>query len=134
MASPSTSLSSLWGGIAAVSILFGGSWTVFQTQFSNIDKDQKIIRDALDLRSTEVDRKFTALNAELIQHRDVYVQQYQYREFRQALDKRLDTIEQRLALIEQTRPTTGELRGIAENADKQISRILDRLDHAERAK
>jgi len=128
----SASLTNVWGVVGVVAILFGGSWTVFQTQFSNIDQGQKIIRDELARRSGEVDSKFTALDAELLHHRDVYIEQYEYRAYARALEKRLDTIEQRLALIEQTRPTTGELRGIADSADKQIQRILDRLDKLEK--
>lgn len=116
--------------ITTVTILFGGSWTVFQTQFTNIAEQQKIIRDDLARRSIDVDTNFQRINEQLLHHRDVYVEQYEYKAFNAALQKRLDIDEQRLSLIEQTRPTTGELRGIADNADKQISRILDRLDRA----
>jgi hypothetical protein len=128
MSSPTANI---WGGLTAVAIL-AGSWTVFQTQFSNIADQQKIIRDELTRRSTDVDLKFQRLDAELLHHRDIYVEQYQFKQFLTGLDKRISIDEERLHEIESTRPTTGELRGIAESADKQMARILDRLDRLEK--
>lgn len=134
----STPTSNIWGGLTAVAILFGGSWTVFQTQFSNTAEQQKIIREQLDKRSEQVDqnfkdenRKLERVDAELLHLHDVYVEQYQFKQFLTGLDKRISIDEERLHDIESTRPTTGELRGIAESADKQISRMQDRLDRLE---
>lgn len=70
-------LSDIWGVVGVVSILFGGSWAVSQTQFSNVDKqfanlakNQELIQGALDRRSGEVDAKFALNSAELLHQRD----------------------------------------------------------------
>jgi hypothetical protein len=111
-----------------ISILFGGSWVVSQTQFAYVDKDKEIIRQQLVSSQAQIEQRFKDINADNERHREQSVEQVEFKQFEARMDHQFAELQARLTLLEQTRPTTGELRGIADNADKQIARILDRLD------
>jgi hypothetical protein len=127
-----------WGTVISmvgvVAVLFGGSWAVFQTQFGYIEKDKEVIRQELVRSLTGIQSQFKSVSDDFDRRRLLNVEQVEFKQFEARYEKEVADIQQRLSLIEQTRPTTGELRGISENADKQINRILNRLDQLEAKK
>jgi len=126
MANPSNGNSGLsWVPIAAlvtiIGVLFGGSWTVSQNQFGYVEKDKEILRQQLVKSQSDVQAQFKQV-----------VEQVEFKQFEYRMDAQIAEIQQRIALIEQTRPSAGELKGVADSANQQINRILDRLDRLER--
>src|ERR1700720_3446486 len=126
MASPTNGNSGLsWVPIAAlvtiIGVLFGGSWTVSQNQFGYVEKDKEILRQQLVKSQSDVQAQFKQV-----------VEQVEFKQFEYRMDAQIAEIQQRIALIEQTRPSAGELKGVADSANQQINRILDRLDRLER--
>jgi hypothetical protein len=59
----------LVGATTIVALLFGGSWTVFQTQFSSIDKEILTLRETLSITGKvdkdDAGKKFDALDGQI---------------------------------------------------------------------
>lgn len=106
----SFSWATIVGLIIVGGIIIGGVWTVVQVQFAN---------QAANIKSNEI-----AIN----NYRLRSVSQAEFTQFEKRIDEHLKATDERLLLIEQTRPTAGELKGVADSTKEQIARIIDRLN------
>ena len=96
--------------------LVGGFWMVVQTQFTYIEQDKRIIRQDLERAQSLVQ----------VQLKDV-VQRNEFAQFEARILADLDTIKKQLQLLEQTRPTTGELSGTAKALEARITGQEERV-------
>ncbi len=129
--------------VAVAAVLFGGTWTVFQTQFAYIDRSilaaATVMRErdkALDERTLRLERETKDLrdwaDEQFDRRRTLVVQQVEFAQFGARMDDRLRTIEARILLLEQTRPTTSELSGLLKGTNDQLTAFLARIDRLER--
>ena len=77
-------------------------WRVFQVQFVAIDKDLLALRDELRTREKE-------LKQQIRDDRTEYLTRNEFRLFSERVLSELGIIRAQLTILEQTRPTTGEL-------------------------
>ena len=143
MAAPQLTWTNIIITVAAIATISSLGASVIQYQLSGLDqKILKVDRDAVDrdkeakhdreIKDRGFEKKFDTIDSELLRRAELFLTTKEFVEFKARILDRTAVSETRLNVIEQTRPTTGELRGIADNADKQISRILDRLDRIEK--
>jgi hypothetical protein len=101
-------------------ILVGGFYGIVQTQFAYIDKDKEIIRAQLTKSQDDVARQFKEI-------KDQNVQQVEFRQFEARVLADIETVKKQLLLLEQTRPTTGELSGTAKALEARITQQEERM-------
>lgn len=109
--------------IVTVGVLFaaaGAGWTLFQTQFSSMERqfqssDKNLLERIVDLKEM----------AE--RNRDETIHIREHNELVKRVDTEIATINDRLKILETTRPTTGELQGIAAASGRDITDLKDRI-------
>lgn len=114
---PQLTWANITASILVLSVLAAGAWAITQIQYGHHDKDIKRIEDDI-----------TRIDAELLLRRTQFPTQAEFQQYEKRMDNVISETQARLRSLEQTRPTTGELQGIAKSSDTQINRILDRLD------
>lgn len=147
----------LWqSAVAFGSLLFiaiGTVTTVFQTQLS-ASKEQAQLQDAalasrlelirrtnqesdarlsgeLGRRENEIKAQIKAIQDELDRRRVEFVTQREFKQFQARAIADLLTIKEQLRVLEQTRPTTGELSAISKIVAEQTIRLDERLRQVE---
>lgn len=119
-------------------ILFGAFWTIVQTQFNSLDKSNEIIRQQLNadkiaaeqklsVYKSDVESKFARFDQELEHRRGLNVEQVEFHQFEKRLLDLTTVLRQQLLLLEQTRPTTGELQTAAKGLEARILNSEERL-------
>ncbi len=131
--------------IAALSLLFvliGGIgtaiWAVSQSQLNSLTDKVKENKDSFE-RNDEairrmVERRIADLTAELafqrtriIDGRKEVFGQDEFKQFEVRVSSELDVIRKQLAVLEQTRPTTGELQAASRNSQDTATKLEDRV-------
>ncbi len=127
--------------ISAVSlgvVLVAAFWTIVQTQFSYIEKDKEIIRaqlvradNSFDTRlvklSDAVDARFLVLRGRLEALIDKRLDVNEFKQFESRAVSEHETLKRQLLLLEQTRPTTGELSGTSKALEARIQAQEERV-------
>lgn len=120
-----------WGNtVATIGLalsLLGGVWIVMANQNDNL---QKQINTLSDFQRRERDFRRT----EIRELQNDSVHQNEFKELKTRIDDRLKTIQEQVIRLESTRPTTGELQGIAKSADETTKKLEDRVKELERQK
>jgi len=105
-------------------IIVGAFWALafgpIQDKFTSDDK--RI------MKLEEADRRIQLV---LDQRRGEFPTQFEFIQFEKRVTERLDLIQKQLLLLEQTRPTTGELGAIAKNNESLVGKIEDRVKSLE---
>ncbi len=106
--------------LGLIATLGGGAWLLFQNQFSNIQSEMRSADNALlqDIKDNQT---------ELNRLRENTLSRNEHVEYVKRVDSELKEIKDRLALIESTRPTTGELQSIGSGTRDSINEIKDRV-------
>ncbi len=135
-----------WGTLISagtlLAILVAAFWTIVQTQFGYIEKDkerisQQVIRtDAaiaaqLSKLKDDTDARFLVLRGRLEGFIDKRVADEVFKQHEARNVAEFETIKRQLQLIEQTRPTTGELKGTAESLTLGLSEVKERIRNLE---
>ncbi len=127
-----------WGTlIAAVMLavaLVGAFWTIVQTQFGYIEKDKETIRGELVRSLANIQSQFGEGRAALEARRALSVEQVEFKQFEASILRDVATVKQQLLLLEQTRPTTGELQTAARGLEGRIDQQERRLQNLENQK
>jgi hypothetical protein len=100
---------SLYYIIGVAFAVLAGVWKIFQTQLDSILK------------------RLDKLEASLVGRQE-------HVEFGRRIDGKFSTIEAQLRVLEETRPTTGELEAVATGNAAQITKLEDRVGKLESAK
>lgn len=110
--------------IGLFTTMAGGAWALFQSQFNNLEQQ---LRSADSTTNALV----KDLRGDLDRLRDNSVLRAEHIEFVKRLDEHLAMLQHRLDIIEQTRPTTGELENRASALRTEIAEIKDRIKFLE---
>ncbi len=120
-----------WGTLISAAalgvVLVGAFWTIVQTQFGYIEKDKEILRTQLQRSQDVVGQKFGEIHSEFERRRSLHVEIVEFRQFEMRILGDLDTLKKQLLLLEQTRPTTGELSGTAKALEARIQQQEERM-------
>lgn len=131
---PELTWANIIGTIAAAAILAGAGWTLFQTQFNYVEKNTSLVRETLERRDGEINSRVVKIEDELRSRRELFIDQKMFDQYQLRIDNSVKVLTDRLNVLEQTRPTTGELQALSKNANEQITRILERIDRIENNK
>ncbi len=91
--------------LALLVITFGGSWTLFQAQFSSLEKTIEAVSQSTG------------------RNRDISIQRDEFREFEQ----RFDDLKRRIEIVESTRPTADTLGQAIAGVSKRVDALHDDL-------
>lgn len=97
-----------------------GAWVLFQSQFANMEKQSTAANQNVDRRIDE-----NTENIDAIRH--AAISREEHVEFVKRLDHEIGTINDRIRIIEQTRPTTGELASIVQSNKEQQQEVKERV-------
>jgi hypothetical protein len=89
------------------------------------------IRRDLESRDTEIKTELQFLRQRIITIRDEMIGRPEFGQVQRSLTERLDRIDKALAILESTRPTTGELQSTARALDAQVNRVEERVKTVE---
>jgi hypothetical protein len=132
---PSVSWSSVVSTGAFLTLLVGGGWTIFQTQFSSMSaqivENRIAVEKATMLVQSQMDRRFGELEKDSDYLRTNRVATNEFNQFQGNVAGQIETLRRQLAVIEQTRPTTGELQAANKNSQETANRLDDRVRYLE---
>jgi archaellum component FlaC len=110
--------------IAVVMTMCGGAWVLFQSQFSAM-REQFVASDNYQMKQLDALSK-------VVEHNTFNsVSRPEHTELVKRIDGQLNELQERLKIIETTRPTTGELQGISTGTKEQLSEIKSRVQSLE---
>ena len=131
---PQLTWANIIGSIGAAALVAGAGWTLFQTQFNYADRNTSLVRESQEKRNDEINRRFDKIESELLTRRELFIDKSTFDQYERRIDGATKVLIDRLNVLEQTRPTTGELQALSKNSNDQVTRILDRLDRIENKK
>jgi hypothetical protein len=116
---------------AFMAVLIGGGWTVFQTQFSSqaaqinenkqlIEQSVRLLQAQIDRRVGELERRDDALTAKALT-------QAEFKQFEANVLAQIEGLRRQIAILEQTRPTTGELQAANRSSQDTAARLEERV-------
>jgi hypothetical protein len=125
----------LISSVAVIGVAAAGGWTLFQSQFASMEKSiaiqAKINEENARLLAEEFRRFQDASEKDRydvhLELRHDFIRKDEFNQFEQ----RLESIQKRLDIIEQTRPTTGELQSTAQAVGHQLEFVQKQLDLVE---
>jgi predicted phage gp36 major capsid-like protein len=112
-------------------VIVGALWTIVQVQFAAIEKEKEIIRQELVKSGEEVRDQFKRVEDSFDRRRALNVEQVEFRQFELRILNDINVLKEQLRVLEQTRPTTGELSGTAKALEGRIVSQEDRLHSLE---
>jgi hypothetical protein len=119
------SLSSLLPIGTLVALLVGGSWAVFQTQFTNLEKAIVIAKNSADHDIQVLTNRVNELEHDRIR----YLTQEEFRQF----ETRIEDLKKRVEVIEATRPTADTLQTVSVGLGRQLQALETRVDNLSRS-
>lgn len=124
-AGPVLSWTTVVSAAAFMTALVGGGWTVFQTQFSSMSAqiidNKREAEKGFNLYQAQLDRRFEELNKSLNTLRIERLTLAEFSQFKEAMLLQLDLLRKQLAILEQTRPTTGELQAYNKSSQEALA-------------
>jgi len=102
----------------------GGGWTLLQSQLASIDRQIDTTTRSFSKRLDELQREEERIRNESI-HRN------ESNEFTKRMDHEVSTINERIKIIEATRPTVGELQAIGTSTTRELLEIKERIKSLE---
>ncbi len=118
------------GGLA-----IGGLWAVSQTQLTALEKQTlarvDALKDLADIMRRENDvirTSILSIQSELERRRGEFLGQSEFKQFEARMRDIDEIFRSRLQILEQTRPTTGELSGVLKALELQTKDILARSE------
>lgn len=112
--------------MALLATVSGGAWLLFQQQFKSLE--EQFGQAARNLQADIKDNR-----TELERLRSLSISREEHAEFVKRLDGDLVGLGKRLDVIEATRPTTGELKSVADGMQVQANEIKQRLQFLEQS-
>ena len=111
--------------------IVGGGWTVFQTQFGSlsgqISRNEQQIIAGNSLMQAQLDRRFGEMDTELRVMKRERITKSEFDQFSSNIINQIETIRKQLSVLEQTRPTTGELQASSKGSLDTSSKLEDRV-------
>ncbi len=115
-------------------ILFGGGWTLFQTQFSYIAKQVEDVRfiandnstrlaHEQEVREQAITSRLQAIQADLIRDRQDYINQAQFASWQSRVTDTIEVLRKQLSVLEATRPTTGEIQAAIRAIEARLNSL-----------
>lgn len=125
------SYQTLIAGGSLILVMAGAGWTLFQTQFTQLDKTIENVRWEVQRRETELKANIATIDTLIDSLRPLYLTRTEHASIEKRIDERLSLIQQQLLQLERTRPTTGELQTTNDAIAKRIEVLTMRLNNIE---
>ena len=106
--------------LAVILTAGGGAWSLFQSQFSSIQREFAANVAAINSNIGELDKRIE-------RNRESNIGRVEHTEFVKRMDQELAAINRQISIIESTRPTTGELSAVGTNNKEQLAEIKERI-------
>ena len=116
-------------------VVVGAFWALafgpIQDKFSTNEKRDVELRNDIRRIQTEFRGEINRIDAELLSRRSEFVSQPEFKQFENRVDitvaQRFEVANQRLQIIESTRPTTGELGAVAKSTENSLTQLEARI-------
>lgn len=110
-----------------VVMVFGAFWALIQSQVADVRSRADAAKSYTDQQTQETRDQIRHIREDLSKLREEDFSLRDHTIYEKATDDRLISLLDRIKIVERTRPTTGELQGIATNAGSRLDRIEERL-------
>jgi hypothetical protein len=117
-----------WSAIVGLFIVLSILGAVVQIQLNSVTKALDNDRADTLRRDVEIKNDIKAINERLLERDRVFVANDVFRQREHAINDVVNLLQQRLTLVEQSRPTTGELKATTEGFSKHLSAVDARLN------
>ena len=119
-------------GIVTGSILLGSlTWTILQNELATLKDETTLLRHQLELNRSEYLQAFMNIRETQQRRSGEFVHVDANHQFEKAIDYQLQTLAHRLEVLEQTRPTTGELKSVQESTTARIDKLYGLIQSQE---
>jgi hypothetical protein len=115
------------GGLMVAVALAGAGWTLFQSQFSYVDKNITQNKNDSAKNDDTLKREIERINAELLSRRSEFPTMEVFKQLEKLEDERYSDMRIRLNNLEQSRPTTGELSAVAKSNEQLAAKLDERV-------
>jgi hypothetical protein len=144
MATPQITWTNIIITVGAFATLLSFGASVVQYQLAGLDtKITRTDRDALDrdaaakhddeIRDRRIISRFEGVDQELLRRAELFLSTKEFKEFKDHIYSDNVTLNKRLDSLEQTRPTAGELKAVADGMRDTLSRLEERIRSLENA-
>lgn len=92
-----------------IAVVMGGIWKILQSQFTYLERESERLHEEQLRRDNSVQEAIRTIQKELDSRRVEFMHVDTFNQFEQRVLSDITTLRLQLSVIEQTRPTTGEL-------------------------
>jgi hypothetical protein len=117
-----------WSAIVGLFIVLSILGAVVQIQLNGITKAMDNDRADTLRRDVEIKNDIKTINERLLERDRVFVTNDVFKQREHAINDVLNLLQQRMTLVEQSRPTTGELKATTEGFSKHLNAVDERLN------